>query len=196
MTNARGLLANGDARFSLLGTSVFWGSGSTLRLMLFAWVPAVLGLADNQTPANLMGALSVGIVIGAAAAGGWVALRNVNRALAGGLLLGPLVMALAGVHNLGSAYGLMAAVGACGGFFVVPLNALLQERGHESVGAGQALAVQNFVENLAMLLFVGLYSAAAGARLPVTLSAAGFGVLILACMLMLAMGRRNKSIAD
>ena len=186
----RSLVSDRDARFSLFGTAVFWGSGSTLRLMLFAWVPAVLGIADNQTPANLMGALSVGIVIGATAAGLWVSLGKVNRALFGGLLLGPLVMALAGVHGLGAAYGLMAAVGACGGFFVVPLNALLQERGHETVGAGQALAVQNFIENLAMLLFVGLYSAASGGGLPVNVSAAAFGLLILACLLALAAGRR------
>lgn len=196
LSNGRALVSNGDARFSLLGTSVFWGSGSTLRLMLFAWVPVALGVADNQTPANLMGALSVGIVLGAAAAGAWVSLSRVNRALAGGLLLGPLIMALAAVHSLGGAYVLMAAVGACGGFFVVPLNALLQERGHETAGAGQALAVQNFFENLAMLLFVGLYSMAAGAGLPVNLSAAAFGLLILACMLALAAGRRSKSKAD
>ncbi len=185
----KSLTADRDARFSLLGTSVFWGSGSTLRLMLFAWVPVVLGLSDNQTPANLMGAVSVGIVLGAAAAGAWVTLQNVNRALLGGLLLGPLVMALAGVSSLGAAYGLMAAVGACGGFFVVPLNALLQERGHGSVGAGQALAIQNFAENLSMLLFVGLYSVAAKSGVPVTISAAAFGLLILAVLTPLAWGR-------
>jgi LPLT family lysophospholipid transporter-like MFS transporter len=183
------LTADRDARFSLLGTSVFWGSGSTLRLMLFAWVPVVLGLSDNQTPANLMGALSVGIVIGAGAAGAWVTLQNVNRALLGGLLLGPLVMALAVVNNLGTAYALMVAIGAGGGFFVVPLNALLQERGHRSVGAGQALAIQNFAENLAMLIFVGFYSAAEKAGVPVTLSATAFGLLILAVLLPLAWGR-------
>jgi LPLT family lysophospholipid transporter-like MFS transporter len=185
----RALTADRDARFSLLGTSVFWGSGSTLRLMLFAWVPVVLGLSDNQTPANLMGALSVGIVAGAAGAGAWVTLQNVNRALLGGLLLGPLVMALAVVHSLGLAYALMVAIGAGGGFFVVPLNALLQERGHRSVGAGQALAIQNFAENLAMLIFVGLYSAAAKAGAPVTISAAAFGFLILAVLLPLAWSR-------
>ncbi|MDD5296091.1 MAG: lysophospholipid transporter LplT [Rhodocyclaceae bacterium] len=187
----RTLFAHADVRFSLLGTSLFWGSGSTLRLMLFAWVPAVLGIMDNGTPAQLMGALSVGIVLGAGAAGAWVSLERVNRALIGGLALGPLILALALLHNLGAAYALMAAVGACGGFFVVPLNALLQERGHRTVGAGQALAVQNFAENLAMLLLVGAYSAAEGAGLPVTLSAAGFGALILAAMLALAGSRRR-----
>jgi LPLT family lysophospholipid transporter-like MFS transporter len=173
------LFSNPDARFSLLGTSVFWGSGTTLRLMLFAWVPAALLITDNQTPANLMGAVSIGIVLGAAAAGLWVSLANVNRALIGGLLLGPVILALAFVHTLPLAYVLMAAIGLCGGLFVVPLNALLQERGHESIGAGNALAVQNFAENIAMLVFVGGYSTAMGAGVGVEFVVAGFGLLLL-----------------
>jgi LPLT family lysophospholipid transporter-like MFS transporter len=173
------LFKDRDARFSLLGTSVFWGSGTTLRLMLFAWVPAALLLTDNQTPANLMGAVSIGIVLGAAAAGLWVSLAKVNRALIGGLLLGPAILALAFVNDLNHAYVLMAVIGLCGGFFVVPLNALLQEKGHVSIGAGNALAVQNFAENIAMLLFVGMYSAATASGISVTTSAALFGGLLL-----------------
>jgi LPLT family lysophospholipid transporter-like MFS transporter len=175
------LYRDGDARFSLLGTSVFWGSGTTLRLVLFAWVPAALLLNDNQTPAKLMGVLSVGIVIGAVIAGVWVSLAKVNRALIGGLLLGPMILAMASVTSLGAAALVMAGVGLCGGLFVVPLNALLQERGHASVGAGSALAVQNFSENVIMLLFVGAYSATSAAGVAVVPTIVGFGlVLVLA----------------
>jgi LPLT family lysophospholipid transporter-like MFS transporter len=173
------LFKNPDARFSLLGTSVFWGSGTTLRLMLFAWVPAALLITDNQTPANLMGAVSIGIVLGAVGAGLWISLVNVNRALLGGLLLGPFILALAFVHDLTLAYSLMIAIGICGGSFVVPLNALLQARGHETIGAGNALAVQNFAENIAMLVFVGGYSWAAAASVPVAMSIFGFGVILV-----------------
>jgi LPLT family lysophospholipid transporter-like MFS transporter len=173
------LFRNPDARFSLLGTSVFWGSGTTLRLMLFAWVPAALLISDNQTPANLMGAVSIGIVLGAIGASLWISLVNVNRALLGGLLLGPVILALAFVHGLTLAYVLMVAIGICGGSFVVPLNALLQERGHESIGAGHALAVQNFAENIVMLLFVGAYSWATAAGVSVTSSIAAFGTILL-----------------
>jgi LPLT family lysophospholipid transporter-like MFS transporter len=178
------LFKNPDTRFSLLGTSIFWGSGTTLRLVLFAWVPAALLITDNQTPANLMGAVSVGIVLGAVGAGLWVSLEKVNRALVGGLLLGMVVLALAFVHNLVFAYGLMVAIGLCGGWFVVPLNALLQERGHETIGAGNALAVQNFVENIIMLLFVGAYSVATG--VPITTIILGFGLILLGTMTVLA----------
>jgi LPLT family lysophospholipid transporter-like MFS transporter len=173
------LFRNQDARFSLLGTSVFWGSGTTLRLMLFAWVPAALLITDNQTPANLMGAVSIGIVLGAVGAGLWISLANVNRALIGGLLLGVAVLALATINALPLAYIAMIAVGTCGGSFVVPLNALLQERGHQTIGAGNALAVQNFAENIAMLLFVGGYSWATAAGVPVTVSITVFGVVLL-----------------
>ncbi len=189
MVSATLLLKNPDTRFSLLGTSVFWGSGTTLRLMLFAWVPVALLVTDNQTPANLMGAVSIGIVFGAVAAGLWVSLFNVNRALQGGLLLGPVILALAFVHVITYAIILMIAIGICGGFFIVPLNALLQERGHETIGAGHALAVQNFVENIAMLLFVGCYSMASAAGVSVKVNMIGFGLVLLVFVTALAVNR-------
>jgi len=187
------LFKNRDARFSLLGTSMFWGSGTTLRLMLFAWVPAALLITDNQTPANLMGAVSVGIVLGAIGAGLWVSLAKVNRALLGGLLLGPAILSLAFIHDLTLGYTLMVFIGVCGGFFVVPLNALLQERGHESIGAGHALAVQNFAENIAMLLFVGGYSMATAAGVSVATTLAGFGLALLFFIGALAMFRQKQT---
>jgi LPLT family lysophospholipid transporter-like MFS transporter len=189
MTSLAVLFKNQDSRFSLLGTSVFWGSGTTLRLMLFAWVPAALLITDNQTPANLMGAVSIGIVLGALGAGLWISLANVNRALVGGLLLGPFILLLAFVHDLTLAYSLMIAIGICGGSFVVPLNALLQARGHETIGAGNALAVQNFAENIAMLMFVGGYSLATEAGVPVAMSIGGFGLILVVVIGGLAINR-------
>jgi LPLT family lysophospholipid transporter-like MFS transporter len=190
MDSLRTLWRNTDTRFSLIGTSLFWGTGSTLRLILFAWVPVALGIASNQMPANLMGVVSIGIVIGAALAGLLVKLEKVNRALIGGLLLGPLVLLFAQQTNLISAALLLAAIGAAGGFFVVPLNALLQERGHRSVGAGHALAVQNLWENLAMLGFVGAYALLE--QVPVVNLAIGFGGVVFAGIAALAWTRRTQ----
>ena len=178
-----------DVRFSLLGSGAFWGAGATLRLALFAWVPVALGAADNSTPANLMGVLSVGIVLGAAAAGAWVSLPQVNRALLGGLLLGPAVVLLAWQQGLPAAAACLALVGAAGGLFVVPLNALLQERGHESVGAGRALAVQNLVENCMMLLLVGAYAALQDSGFDPVHAVALFGTGLALCMAALAAWR-------
>lgn len=187
LASLRALWRDPDSRFSLIGTSLFWGTGSTLRLVLFAWVPVALGIASNQMPANLMGVVSIGIVIGAMLAGWLVRLEQVNRALLGGLLLGPLVLLFAQQTALLPTAVLLTAIGAAGGFFVVPLNALLQECGHKSIGAGHALAVQNLWENLIMLLFVGAYSLVSG--LPVINVVTGFGAVVLVGLAMLALAR-------
>jgi LPLT family lysophospholipid transporter-like MFS transporter len=196
MSSVSMLFRNHDSRFSLLGTGIFWGSGTTLRLMLFAWVPAALMINDNQTPANLMGAVSIGIVLGAVAAGAWVSLANVNRALLGGLLLGPAIVAMAVAHDITFAAVLMVLIGICGGFFVVPLNALLQERGHETIGAGNALAVQNFVENAAMLCFVGVYSLVVSMSVSVTVTVIGFGLILMVFISVLAIYRTRIAGVD
>ncbi len=186
------LLRNRDARFSLAGTSLFWGSGSTLRFLLVAWVPVALLISDNKTPANLSGVVAVGIALGALLAARYITLPTVNRALYPGLVLGVAVMALAGAQDIYVSITLLVLIGACGGMFVVPLNALLQERGHETVGAGHAVAVQNFCENLAMLLLVGLYTLIVRMGAPIMQVAFGFGALILLGMLWLYAMRRRK----
>jgi len=172
------------ARTSLLGTSLFWGSGSTLRLLLFAWVPLALGHTDAQTPANLMGAVSIGVIVGAVLASQLVTLETAGRALVGGLLLGLPILLLAGTTNLWIAVGMLIVMGAAGGFFIVPLNAMLQERGHHSVGAGHAIAVQNFAENGVMFLMANLYGFTQNILTPIQ-TIGGFGGLIVVAMVVL-----------
>jgi LPLT family lysophospholipid transporter-like MFS transporter len=119
-------------------------------------------------------------------------LANVNRALIGGILLGPAILAIAFMHDLSLAYVWMIVIGICGGSFVVPLNALLQARGHETIGAGNALAVQNFAENIAMLLFVGGYSWAAAAGVQVVTSVIGFSAVLTLVIGVLAVFRSTR----
>ena len=183
------LFHNRDARFSLLGTSVFWGAGSTLRLLLVAWVPVALGIADLSMPTNMSGAVAIGIAFGAAAAASFVSLDKVNRALPAGIALGVVILAFAHVTNLYAALALLVLLGLCGGFYVVPLNALLQERGHETVGAGHAVAVQNFVENLVMLSLVGMYTLMDKGGMPVVQSASIFAGVVLIAITALAVYR-------
>lgn len=186
------LFGDKDARFSMLSTSVFWGTGSTLRLLLVAWVPVALGIADLSMPANMSGAVAVGIALGAAAAAGFVSLDKINRVLPAGILIGVIIIAFAQMTNLYAAIVLLVLVGACGGFYVVPLNALLQEKGHETVGAGHAVAVQNFFENFAMLGLVGLYTMMDKGGLPVVQSATIFGGVVLTAISLLAVFRIMK----
>jgi LPLT family lysophospholipid transporter-like MFS transporter len=178
----RTLVKNPDTRFSMVGTSLFWGAGSTMRFLLVAWVPVALGIASNSMPAYLNAVVAVGIVVGAALAAKFVSLERVDRALPAGVLIGVAVCVLAGTTHLPMAFVVMTALGACGGFFIVPLNALLQERGHQSVGAGHAVAVQNLAENSAMLLMIAIYTLALRANAPITGIAAGFGAALALSM--------------
>lgn len=189
----RTLFGNADARFSLIGTGIFWGAGSTLRFLLVAWVPVALHITDNSTPANLSGAVAIGIALGAGAAAKFVSLHTVNRALPAGILIGALILAFAHVNSLPAAVLMLIITGACGGFYVVPLNALLQERGHESVGAGHAIAVQNFFENFCMLLMIGFYTIMAKSGASVIASTTAVGMLVFVCITLLAYLRMARS---
>jgi LPLT family lysophospholipid transporter-like MFS transporter len=167
-----------DTRFSMTGTSLFWGAGATLRFLLVAWVPIALGITNNKMPAYLNGMVAVGIVIGAGLASKFITLARADRALPAGVLLGLAVCVVAVTTNIAAAFTVMALIGACGGFFVVPLNALLQERGKETVGSGNAIAVQNLVENSSMLVMIGLYTLAVRAGAPVVAIAGLFGIAL------------------
>ncbi|MGE0969270.1 lysophospholipid transporter LplT [Klebsiella sp. WOUb02] len=167
------LWRNGETRFSLVGTSLFWGAGVTLRFLLVLWVPVALGISNNAMPTYLNAMVAVGIVLGAGAAAKLVTLQTVSRCMPAGILIGVAVIFFTLQHALLPAFGLLLLLGAFGGFFIVPLNALLQERGKHTVGAGNAIAVQNLGENVAMLLMLGFYSMAVKAGIPVV----GIGVV-------------------
>ncbi|WP_310606403.1 lysophospholipid transporter LplT [Buttiauxella brennerae] len=173
----RNLWHNGETRFSLVGTSLFWGAGVTLRFLLVLWVPIALGITDNATPTYLNAMVAVGIVVGAGAAAKLVTLKTVARCMPAGILIGVGVLFFAMQTALLPSYMLLVLIGILGGFFVVPLNALLQERGKHSVGAGNAIAVQNLGENTAMLLMLGLYSLAVKTGAPIVGIGIGFGAV-------------------
>lgn len=171
------LWRDGQTRFSLIGTSLFWGAGVTLRFLLVLWVPVALGISDNATPTMLNAMVAIGIVVGAGAAARFVTLETVKRCMPAGILIGIAVAFFAVQTSMLNAYGVLLVIGVLGGFFVVPLNALLQERGKRSVGAGNAIAVQNLGENTAMLLMFGLYSSVVKLGVPVIGVGIGFGVV-------------------
>ena len=190
------LSSNQDARFSLIGSSIFWGAGSTLRLLLVAWVPVALGNNDMSMPANLSGTVAIGIAVGAALAANLVSLKNINRVLPAGLLIGVFIMLFAHTSSLIVAIILLILVGVAGGFYVVPLNALLQERGHETVGAGNAVAVQNFFENFCMLTLIGLYIVLQKNNVPVIHITFIFGAIILLSICVLSFKRLRQNSSD
>lgn len=187
------LWRKGETRFSLVGTGLFWGAGVTLRFLLVLWVPVALGITDNATPTYLNAMVAVGIVVGAGAAAKLVTLETVSRCMPAGILIGVVVAIFSLQHALLPAYALLLLIGMLGGFFVVPLNALLQERGKKSVGAGNAIAVQNLGENSAMLLMLGLYSLAVLVGVPAVAIGIGFGVLFALAIAALWIWQRRQA---
>jgi LPLT family lysophospholipid transporter-like MFS transporter len=142
---------------SLAVTTLFWGAGATLQFIVIEWARAALGF-DLSKAAILQGVTAVGIAIGAVLASAWVSLDRAVRVIPLGVAMGFVVIAMDAVHQVWIAVGVMVLIGALAGFFVVPMNALLQHRGHHLVGAGRSIAVQNFNENSSVLLMIAIYS--------------------------------------
>ena len=142
---------------SLAVTTLFWGAGATLRLLVLAWAGAALTMPLEH--ATLLTAwVALGIAIGSVIAARFVKLENSVRVLPVGMMMGLVVISMIFVTRTWVAIPLMVAVGAMSGFFVVPMNALLQHRGHLLMGAGHSIAVQNFNENLSILVMLGAYA--------------------------------------
>jgi LPLT family lysophospholipid transporter-like MFS transporter len=179
------LLATPNARLAVIGTALFWGAGAALRFLVIAWVPVALKVTNNRLPGFLTGMVAVGIVGGAALAARFIQLKHVRRALPAGILIGVGVCLLPLATTRPVAFAVMAFVGVCSGFFVVPLDALLQKEGNRGVGAGSAIAIQNMFENLSMLALVSAYSAAVFLKTPVNEIAVAVGLFIALSMAIL-----------
>jgi MFS family permease len=144
-------------QISLATTTLFWGAGATLQFIVLAWANKALGF-DLSQASYMQGIVAVGIAAGAVIAARYVSLRQSVNVLPVGVAMGLVVITMIFVTTLPVAATLMVVIGACAGFFVVPMNALLQHRGHVLMGAGHSIAVQNFNENIGILVMVGLYA--------------------------------------
>lgn len=188
------------AQIALWVTTLMWGSAVTLQLLVLKWADVNLGLSLSKG-AVIQGVAGIGIALGAAAAAAWIPLRGSLRVLPVGIIAGVVAVAMAfyskglfppGVGlRVGSifapvyiilAYPLMILLGALSGFFIVPMNALLQHRGATLLSAGHSIAVQNFNQNLAVLLMLGAYALLLTAKMPVPWIIATFGTFITVLM--------------
>jgi len=143
-------------QISLAVTTLFWGAGATLQFIVIKWSEVALGL-DLSKSSMLQGVVAVGVAIGAIAAAKYITLRKSVRVIPLGIAMGVIVLVMNFIHDIWLAVPLLIIIGALSGFFVVPMNALLQHRGHILMGAGHSIAVQNFNENLSILIMTGLY---------------------------------------
>lgn len=141
---------------SLAVTTLFWGAGATLRLVVLAWAAIALKFSIEEST-QLVATVAIGIAVGSVIASKYIKLEDSTRVLPAGILMGFLVIIMAFLSHWLHAAILLFLIGALSGFFVVPLNALLQHRGHYLIGAGHSIAVQNFNEHIGILLMLGLY---------------------------------------
>ncbi|HVJ73210.1 MAG TPA: lysophospholipid transporter LplT [Casimicrobiaceae bacterium] len=183
-------------QISLATTTLFWGAGATLQFIVIDWAARNLGFNLSQA-SYLQGVVALGIAVGAILAARLVTLRDSVRVLPMGVAMGFVVIVMVLVTQLPIAIVLMIAVGALAGFFVVPMNALLQHRGHVLMGAGHSIAVQNFNENIGILIMVGLYALMVRTGMSVNVAIVMFGVFVSSTMaLVMVLHRRNQVRGD
>ena len=152
------LLETPRARFSTLGVSLFWAAAVILRLVIIAWAPVVLLLSTSTDISLLTLFIALGIAVGALLAPRLIPMVHLRRARLAAYGLGISVLCLTFVTDVWTARFVLFVAGVCGGLFVVPINAVLQDIGHRSVGSGHAVAVQHFFENVAMLTVTLFYT--------------------------------------
>ena len=175
---------------SLAVTTLFWGAGATLRLVILSWALLVLKF-DIQQATQLTAVVAVGIAIGSVIAGSYIKLNDSIKVIPTGIIMGIVVMSMVFVTNTILAAVLLMIIGILGGFFVVPMNALLQHRGHLLMGAGHSIAVQNFNENLSILIMLGLYALLDSAGWSINAITLVFGAFISLSMLIILIHYRH-----
>lgn len=166
-----------QGQISLAVTTLFWGAGATLRLIVLIWAKSALDFGLEHAT-WLTATVAVGIAGGSLVAARYVKLEDSIKVLPAGIIMGLLVMAMVLVHDWRIACGLLFFIGILSGYFVVPLNALLQHRGHILIGAGHSIAVQNFNENLGILVLIGVYTMMVRADISINIIVLTFGLFV------------------
>jgi hypothetical protein len=209
------LWADRLGQISLAVTTLFWGAGATLQFIVIKWSQVALHMNLSQG-AILQAISAVGVAGGAVWAAWRVPLRNSLNVLPYGIAMGLVVCAMAIYNsdllpntplmtigklqitlNLLPAYALLILVGWLAGYFVVPMNALLQHRGHVLMSAGHSIAVQNFNENISVLGMLAMYSALIWLDIPVQAVIIGFGLVVSGIMwLVIKRHERNQAEYD
>jgi len=181
-------------QISLAVTTLFWGAGATLQFIVIEWARAALDY--NLSKASvLQGVVAMGIALGAVLASVRVSLDRAVNVIPLGIGMGMIVIAMIFVRDVAIAIPLMIAIGGLAGFFVVPMNALLQHRGHNLMGAGRSIAVQNFNENISILVMIAVYSALLAADLSIYTVIVIFGLFMAGSMtLVLVWYWRNRRV--
>ena len=181
--NAR-LWADKLGQISLATTTLFWGVSGNLRYIVLAWAAAALGYSTTQA-SSLVGVVAIGTAVGAVVASVVMRLDKATNVIPMGVAMGVLVIAMIFIRHAGVAAPFLIVLGALGGFLVVPMNALLQHRGHNLMGAGRSIAVQNFNEQACILGLGAFYTGLTRLGLSAFAAITMFGLLVAGTMLLI-----------
>jgi LPLT family lysophospholipid transporter-like MFS transporter len=170
-------------QISLATTTLFWGVSGNLRIIMFAWAGAALGYTTQQA-SNLGGVVVIGTAVGAVVAATRMRLDQATKVIPLGILMGVLVIGLNLITNIWAAAPFLVLLGVIGGYLVVPMNALLQHRGANLMGAGRSIAVQNFNEQACILGLSAFYTGMTKLGLSAFSAIALFGLVVAGTMWM------------
>ncbi len=168
-------------QISLASTTLIWGAAGNLKTIVLTWAAIALGYTVTQASA-LQGVVAIGMAAGAVVASMRMKLDDGPRVIPMGIGMGFLIIALIFIDNVWVAAPFLILLGALGGFMVVPMNALLQHRGHNLMGAGRSIAVQNFNEQLCILILGAAYSLSTGMGLSAFGAITAFGLVVAGTM--------------
>jgi MFS family permease len=177
---------------SMSVTTLLWGVGATLQLIVLRWSQEALGLSLSQG-AYLQGVTAFGAIAGAVLASRYVSLHQAIQVLPLGIAIGMLIPVMLAVHSVAVAVMLLILLGTLAGFFIVPMNALLQYRGCSLLTAGRSIAVQGFNENAGMLLMLGVYALATAAHVSLHMLIWAFGLMVTGAMTILVASWNRRS---
>jgi LPLT family lysophospholipid transporter-like MFS transporter len=180
-------------QISLATTTLFWGVSGNLRYIVLAWAAAALGYSTTQA-SSLVGVVAVGTAVGAVVASVRMRLEDAPRVMPLGIAMGLLVILLNFIDNVWLAAPFLVLLGGLGGFLVVPMNALLQHRGHNLMGAGRSIAVQNFNEQACILGLGAFYSLSTGMGLSAFGAITAFGVVVAGFMWVIQRWHRHNCV--
>ncbi len=168
-------------QISLATTTLFWGVSGNLRYIVLAWSAAALGYSTTQA-SSLVGVVAIGTAVGAVLASMKMRLDQATSVMPLGIGMGLLVILMNFIDNVWVAAPFLILLGGLGGFLVVPMNALLQHRGHNLMGAGRSIAVQNFNEQACILSLGAFYSLSTGMGLSAFGAITAFGIVVAGFM--------------
>jgi len=180
-------------QISLSTTTLFWGVSGNLRYIVLAWASAALGYGTTQASA-LVGVVAVGTAVGAVAASMRMRLDQATNVIPLGIVMGLLVIAMNVIHNVWVAAPFLIVLGAIGGYLVVPMNALLQHRGHNLMGAGRSIAVQNFNEQACILGLGAFYTGMTKFGLSAFGAITIFGLVVAGTMWLIRRWHANNAV--